>query len=48
MSFTEWYEKTYQEKWHEDYAWLYRFASEVSKGYETYCKEHNIQPIWNG
>jgi hypothetical protein len=48
MSFTEWYEKTHNDKWHEDYGLMYRFADDMLNDYEKYCKENGIKPIYNG
>lgn len=48
LSFVEWYEKTYKEKWNQDYAELYGYANKISDEYEDYCKKNNINPIWNG
>ncbi|MCR6108668.1 hypothetical protein HXA34_20445 [Salipaludibacillus agaradhaerens] len=48
MSFTEWYEKTQNEKWHEDYALMYIYASDMSERYEKWCKENNVEPVFNG
>lgn len=48
MTFTEWYQKTHGERWHEDYAELYRFADEMTIEYENWCKENNVKPVWNG
>ena len=48
LTFTEWYEKTYEEKWHEDYAGLYRFVNHMSVKYEKYCEDKGIRPVWDG
>lgn len=48
MTFTEWYESKYKEKWHEDYAGLYGFAESMSIEYKEWCKENNVKPVWNG
>jgi hypothetical protein len=48
MTFTQWYEKTHRDWWHEDYASLYRFADEMASEYKDWCKENNVKPIWNG
>jgi hypothetical protein len=48
MSFVEWYESTYQEKWHQDYVLLYSFAGEMIKAYKEYCKKNHVKPEWNG
>jgi hypothetical protein len=44
MSFTEWYEKTYNDKWTDNHAPLHSLMIE----YEDYCRDNNIEPIWNG
>ena len=46
MTFTEWYKATYDEDWHEDYAWL--IGLETMDGYEKWCEENNQIPVWNG
>lgn len=48
LSFTEWYLKTHNDWWHEDYAELCRFAEEMTTGYEEWCRENNATPIWDG
>lgn len=48
MTFTEWYRATYNEVWNDDYALMYRFASDVTDKYEDYCKNHHVTPVWNG
>ncbi|MED1093816.1 hypothetical protein [Bacillus paramycoides] len=44
MSYTEWYENKYGDKWTDNHAVL----MSVIGGYEGYCNENNIKPIWNG
>lgn len=46
LSFTEWFEVTYKEKWQEDYVLL--VGLEAMNGYEQYCKTNDYEPIWNG
>jgi hypothetical protein len=46
MSFTEWYEAIYGQKWLEEYALYY--GVRLLEDYEYYCKENNLEPIWNG
>lgn len=48
MSFTDWYESVYKEKWHEDFGFLYSFANEKIEEYELYCQNNNIESIYNG
>ena len=48
ITFTEWYKENYEEEWHEDFADLYSFATEVFGKYEEWCEEKKIQAIWNG
>lgn len=48
MSFVEWYEENYKDKWHEDYVLLYSTAYALSVEYEEFCKRNDIEPIWNG
>jgi hypothetical protein len=45
LSFTEWYEVAYEEKWHEDYALLYGLT--LTNEYEHYCEINKYEPIWN-
>jgi hypothetical protein len=47
MSFVEWYEDTYGNQWHEDYASL-GSSIEWLEEYRKYCDQNNIKPIWNG
>ncbi|MGV4321209.1 hypothetical protein [Bacillus mojavensis] len=48
VTFTEWYQHTYKEEWHGDYAYLYTFADEITRKYEEWCVEQNIDPKWDG
>ena len=48
MSFTEWFENVYNEKWEKDYAYMYGLAEKAACEYEQYCKMHSTIPIWNG
>lgn len=45
MTFTEWYKATEGYEWHPDYALLY--GEEFLEGYEMYCEENKIKPVWN-
>lgn len=44
LSFTEWFEFTYAEKWTDEHAPLISFIVE----YEEFCERNGITPIWNG
>ncbi|MED0988076.1 hypothetical protein [Bacillus paramycoides] len=44
MSYTEWYENKYGDKWTDKHTVL----MSVIDGYEEYCNENNIKSIWNG
>ncbi|MGD1416471.1 hypothetical protein [Bacillus stercoris] len=48
MTFTKWYRYTYKEEWHEDYTYLYKFADEVTRKYEEWCKNNSQSPVWDG
>lgn len=48
MSFVEWYEDTYEDKWLEDNALLGGSAVQWIEEYQLYCEYRNIKPIWNG
>lgn len=45
MTFTEWYEETYDEKWNSDYATFDIWK--IAVRFEEYCNSKNIKPIWN-
>lgn len=44
MSFTEWFEFIYKEKWTDEHAPLTSYIVE----YEDFCERSGIEPIWNG
>lgn len=48
MSFTEWYQEAYDEKWQKDYAFLSSSVAQWIEEYESYCGANNVEPIWNG
>lgn len=46
LTFTEWYEMAYEDKWHEDYADL--IGVEAGDKYLHYCIINDYEPVWNG
>ena len=48
MTFTEWYQEEYSEKWNDELLSDYGFAIEISDKYEAWCKENNVPEVWNG
>lgn len=46
-SFTDWFESHHAETWQASFAHL-SSASKWADDYESYCKERNIEPVWNG
>ena len=48
MKFTEWYFKQHKEKWNGDFTQLVSFATGLNEGYTKWCKENNMNPIWDG
>lgn len=48
MTFTKWYFREHKEKWNGDFVQLYSFADRLATGYEKWCKENNMNPVWDG
>jgi hypothetical protein len=44
MTFTEWFEFVYKEKWTDEHPPLTSYIIE----YEECCESNNITPVWNG
>ena len=44
LTYTEWFEFIYDEKWTDEHNLLASYVVE----YEAFCERNNITPIWNG
>ena len=47
MTFKEWYEDTYKDSWHEDYAEL-RTGYIALIEYEEFCSRNHLDAIYDG